>query len=107
MVFCVNALRLWQKTLIKVLYKEIHIIASYRIVLCNKIYREDDVHDDRDREKDCRKFELTCLYNVARYTLLEGVINVVLRSIHEAIIINNCQRGRERKRQSCDSQVTN
>ena len=59
----------------------------------NRFYREDDVHDDRDREKDFRKSELTCLYNVTRYTFHEGAINVVLGSIHEVIVNNSCHRG--------------
>ena len=110
-------------------YKELYI-GSYRIVGSNPKYSAGDGRDDIDDDHDIDNIKLTSLYNTrymfdegATITVIfrslynttknmfhKGAINVVLRGIHVAIVINSCQWRCECewvKRQSCDSQVAN
>ena len=75
----VNVSRFWPETF-NFLYKELYIIASYRIVASNPVYNEEDLRDDSDEEHLFRNS-----------TFHKGAITVVLRTIHIAIVINSCQ----------------
>ena len=45
---------LLRRLLIKVLYKELCIIASYRIIVFSPDYEEGNGHDDADDDQGCR-----------------------------------------------------